>query len=228
MSFPRAGAATASSAAAASAGATTTTGAVANTSYKAVTESADAVLKVGIVLGIPLSTTSARNGTRASESNVENIILIMAVVTVDAVTKAGSGESNGGLANHREVAIIAIGISPDAINLNKIALVEEFIASSCNQGSEKTHQLIVANNSHNRERLDANALRIKGLPARFATIVTKDDIWLSVGIEILLTGAVARDSILEGGDGLSIRRVATAAVVSRASLNTVTVDIHVG
>lgn len=54
----------------------------------------------------------------------------MAVVTVDAVTKAGSGESNGGFANHREVTIIAIGISPDSINLNKIALVEEFIVNN--------------------------------------------------------------------------------------------------
>ncbi|KAK1246484.1 hypothetical protein MKX08_000286 [Trichoderma sp. CBMAI-0020] len=126
----------------------------------------------------------------------------MAVVTVDAVTKAGSSESNGCLANHREVAVIAIGISPDTF--------------------------IVANNGHNRERLDANALRVKGLPARPATIITKDDIWVSVGIKISLTGTVARDSILEGGDGLSIRRVATAAVVGRASLNTIAVDIHVG
>jgi hypothetical protein len=56
----------------------------------------------------------------------------MAVVTVDAVTKAGSGERNGGFSNHREVAIIAIGISPDSINLNKMALVEEFIANNYN------------------------------------------------------------------------------------------------
>lgn len=93
---------------------------------------------------------------------------------------------------------------------------------------KETHQFIVANNSHNRKRFDANALRVEGLPTRLATIVTKDDIWGSVGIKILLTGAVARHDILEGGDRLSIRRVATATVISRATLNTIAVDIHIG
>lgn len=128
MAFPRA-----RSAASASARATATTArAVADTSDKAVTQGADTVLEVGIVLGIPLSATSARNGTRASESDVENIILIMAVVTVDAIAKAGGSESNRSFAHYREVAIIAIGISPDTINLNKIALTEGFIDNNCN------------------------------------------------------------------------------------------------
>lgn len=88
--------------------------------------------------------------------------------------------------------------------------------------------MIVAYNSHNGERLYSNALGIEGLPARFAAVVTEDDIWVSIGVEILLAGAVAGDSISEGSDRLSIRRVATATVVSRASLDTITVDIHVG
>jgi hypothetical protein len=62
----------------------------------------------------------------------------VAVVTIHAGAKAGGSESNRGLANHGEVAIIAVGVSPNAINLNRIMSVEKFIEISSSQDEGPT------------------------------------------------------------------------------------------
>lgn len=90
-----------------------------------------------------------------------------------------------------------------------------------------SYQLVVADNSHHGEGLNANGLRIPSVPIS-ATLVTEDDIGVGIGVKIPLAGAIASDSIGESGDILSITRVAAAAIISRAALDTITVDVHVG
>lgn len=90
-----------------------------------------------------------------------------------------------------------------------------------------SYQLVVADNSHDGEGLNANGLRIPSVPIS-ATLVTKDDVGVGIGVKIPLAGAVASDSIRESGDILGITRIAAAAVISRATLDTITVDVHVG
>lgn len=90
-----------------------------------------------------------------------------------------------------------------------------------------SYQLVVADNSHHGEGLNANGLRIPSVPVS-ATLVTEDDIGVGIGVKILLAGAVTLDGIGESGDILGIARVAAAAIISEATLDTITVDVHVG
>lgn len=90
-----------------------------------------------------------------------------------------------------------------------------------------SYQLVVADNSHDGEGLNANGLRIPSIPVSI-TLVTEDYIGVGIGVKILLAGAIASDSIGESGDILGITRVATAAIISRAALDTITINVHVG
>lgn len=70
-------------------------------------------------------------------------------------------------------------------------------------------------------------LRVKGLPARPGALVTKDNVRVDVGVEILLRRAVRLENPLERGDGLGITRRTAAAVVGGAALDAVAVNVHV-
>lgn len=89
------------------------------------------------------------------------------------------------------------------------------------------YQLVVANNSHNRERLDAVRLGVEGGVASSATLVAKDDIRVNIGIEILLAGAVAADGAGERGLALGVGGLAAAAIVGSTALDAVAVNVHV-
>lgn len=148
----------------------------------------------------------------------------MAVVTVHAFAKTGGSKRDGGLANDREVTVVTVGVTPNTIDLRRT-----YQSSETHRGGVgvSSYQLVVADNSHHGEGLHANGLRIPSVPVS-ATLVTEDDIRVGIGVKIPLAGAIASDSISESGDILGITRVAAAAIISRATLDTITVDVHVG
>ena len=70
-------------------------------------------------------------------------------------------------------------------------------------------------------------MRVEGNVAGAATLVAKDDVRVNIGIEVTLALAVAADSVLERSLRLGVARASASAVVGRAALDTVTVDVHV-
>lgn len=115
MAFPRTITAGRRSAATTVAWITATSGTDAGN--KAVTEGADAVLEIVVVLGVPLSTFGTGDGAGAGEGDVENISLVVTVVTVHAVAKAGGSKRDGGLTNDGEVTVVTVGVTPNTIDL---------------------------------------------------------------------------------------------------------------
>jgi hypothetical protein len=93
---------------------------------------------------------------------------------------------------------------------------------------KRTHQFVPANNSHDAQRVNAICLRIKCFPPRSATAVAKDNIGMDVCVEILDAFLVSLDEILKGSDGLCVTATATAAIVGRATLPAIAVNVHVG
>lgn len=87
------------------------------------------------------------------------------------------------------------------------------------------HHLVATNHGNERQGVNADRLWLKGHVARLAALVAQHHKGVDVGVEILDTGLVARDGVLEGSLVLSILGAVTAAVASAKS--TVAVDIHV-
>jgi hypothetical protein len=90
------------------------------------------------------------------------------------------------------------------------------------------HQLVAANHSHDRQRLDAVLLRVKRLPAALGALVSKHHVRVHVGVEVLDALLVALNDPLERRDGLRILAAPAPPVVAAAVLLAVAVDVHVG
>lgn len=82
-----------------------------------VAERGDAGLELVVALSIPLCAVGAGDSIGAGEGNVHDVVLIVARVAVDALAVAGRGERDGGLADHGVVAVIAVHVSPDTVDL---------------------------------------------------------------------------------------------------------------
>lgn len=82
----------------------------------------DASLKVIEVLSVPGGAISSGDGISAAESDVQDVCLIVAAVTVNTTTITCSRKGDGGLADNGEVAIVAVSIAPDPVNLNRISV----------------------------------------------------------------------------------------------------------
>lgn len=87
------------------------------------------------------------------------------------------------------------------------------------------YHLVATHHGNDRQRVNANRLRLEGHVARLAALVTQHHVGVDIGVEILDTGLIAFDGVLEGSVALSILGAVTAAVASAKS--TVTVDVHV-
>lgn len=90
------------------------------------------------------------------------------------------------------------------------------------------YQLVVAHHGHDAQRLDAMFPRIKVRIVGAGAAVSKHDVWMSIGVKIPLPGPVAAQQIGKRRDGLGVRGSAAAAVVGRAVLDAIAVNVHVG
>lgn len=77
----------------------------------------DARLEVAKALGGPVGMFVHGIGDAARESDVENIVLIVAAVAVDALAKARGSEGDASFAHHGVRAVVAVRVSPDAVHL---------------------------------------------------------------------------------------------------------------
>lgn len=194
-------------------------------------QAGDAVLKLVVVLGIPLGALGPGDGVLAREGNVQDVVVVVARVAVDAAAKARRGKGDGGFADHGLGAVVAVLVAPDAVDLrdggfsfsNRHSL---WPVCSAEQG-HVTYQLVVAHDGHDAQRLDAVLPRVKVCKALPAARVAKDDVRMGIGVEIALAGAVAAEGVSKGRDGLGVARGAAATVVGWAVLDAVAVDVHV-
>lgn len=86
-------------------------------SNQSLTLSSDAVLELLLVLGLPVGTRLARDGSSALECNVKNILAAVALVAIEAlVGEAELAKSQRGLACEGA----AVGVAPDAIELEEV------------------------------------------------------------------------------------------------------------
>lgn len=108
-------------------------GRTANTLDEAVANSSNAVLKLVEVLRVPLGTAGSGNSVLAGERNIEDVVLVVAVVAVHAGAVAGSGEGDGGLADHGQRAVVTVSIGPHTVELDHVRLV---IAESQKSGGQ--------------------------------------------------------------------------------------------
>jgi len=92
---------------------------------------------------------------------------------------------------------------------------------------KQTHQLVVADNSHDRQGLDAVRAGVEGVPARLRARVAEHNIGMDVGIEIVNALVVLLHNVLEGSDGLIALVKVAPAVVTNTVLLAVAVDVHV-
>ena len=173
--------------------------------HELVAEGADAGLEVVEVLGGPGGPVGTGDGVGAGEGDVEDVVVVVAAVPRHALAVAGGGEGDGGLADHGEVAVVAVHVAPDAVE-----------------------ELVAADDGDEAQGLDAAVAGVEGGPARGVARVAEDDVGVGVGVEVLLAGAVALDEVLEGGDGEVGGVVVAAAVVGGAALDAVAAYVHVG
>lgn len=82
-----------------------------------VAQTLDTRVEVVKVLRGPSCAVSARHGISTREGNVENIESVVAVVAVHLGAEASGGEGNAGLANHGRGRVVAVGVTPDAVEL---------------------------------------------------------------------------------------------------------------
>lgn len=70
-------------------------------------------------------------------------------------------------------------------------------------------------------------LRIERLVALFGADVSEDNIGVDVGIEVLHAAAISFHSICKRRNRLGVTGVSAAAIIGRATLSSITVDIHI-
>ena len=83
-----------------------------------VADGLDAVLELGLGVGVPLGAVLAGNGVVAGKGNVQHVVGVVARVAGHAGAEAGGREGQGGLADHGPV-LVAVGVGPDAVELKR-------------------------------------------------------------------------------------------------------------
>lgn len=91
----------------------------------------DASLKVIVVLSVPGGAISPGHGVCATKSDVQDVGLIVTAVTVNTTSIACGCEGDGGLADNGEVAVVAVRVAPDPVNLNWMSV--DLVSKSCAQ-----------------------------------------------------------------------------------------------
>jgi len=182
------------------------TAATANRRNERVAQASDTVVELGEALGVPNGTVGAGDSLGPGESNVQDVVLVMPVVTVHAGSEARSSKGDGGLANHWVVSIVAVLVTPDSI----------------------VHLTIATYDGHDTQGFDSVGGGIKVRPvATFASDIAKHNVWVDISVEVVDALLVARDRILEGRDVLGVAAGTTSAIIANTPLSTVTVDVHV-
>ena len=117
VSIPVASRARASSGGSRSGGRPRTTTATANLGHERVAQASDAVVELVEALSIPGGTVGAGNGFGTGECNVEDVVLVVAVVSIHAVSEARRSKRNRGLAHLGVRAVVAVLVAPDTVEL---------------------------------------------------------------------------------------------------------------
>ena len=95
------------------------TTATTNIGNEGVAQASDTVVELVEALRVPVGTVGAGNGVGTGECNVEDVVLVMTAVAVDAVSKARCSKGNRGLAHLGVRAVVAVLVAPDTVELKK-------------------------------------------------------------------------------------------------------------
>lgn len=179
---------------------------------KHITQVLDAARELLTTGGIPCGAILARDRVISNEANVEYILAIMPDVAIETLVREAEIRKGYGCFTGRRPAI---GVSPYAVILRETLAW----ALSFRSISVETHQLSVADDSHDAQGLHPLLLRVEG---GRVSLVAEDHVWVKVGVQV--RDAVAAHGVFESG-------LALAGWVVRASpglvVGAVTVDIHV-
>jgi hypothetical protein len=144
----------------------------------------------------------------------------MSAVAVHLISITRRSKRKAALTNQRR-AIIAIDITPDAVDLACISVIR------LGKAIGTIYQLVTTNNGHDAQRMYGELRRIKVRVSGAASRITEYDIRDIVRIQVADSALrVELHFGLEGSLGLGIRR-SVASSVSRISLVAVAVDVHV-
>jgi len=92
---------------------------------------------------------------------------------------------------------------------------------------KSTYQLIVANDSHDTQGFDSVLTRVEVGESSSGTDISKDNIGVDIGIEIIDSFAIRRDYVCKGRDALGVPGSTTAPIVFWTTLLAVAVDVHI-
>lgn len=95
-------------------------------------------------------------------------------------------------------------------------------------GGMAPYQLVATDYSHDGQRLNAVLLRVERLEASLTTNIAEDNVRMDFSVQVSNTLSVSPHSVGEGSDRLGVARLSAATVVSRATLRSVAVDVHIG
>ncbi|KAI6764249.1 hypothetical protein HG530_008038 [Fusarium avenaceum] len=149
-----------------------------------VSKTLDTLSKVIVGLGGPIGAVSTRDGIFAGKGDIENIVLVVPGVSVDASSEASCRQRDCSLSHKSLGGIIAICITPNTIDLDVC--------------------LITTDNSHQAEGFDSVVLGSEVLIACSRSLITEDNIRVDKGVEVPDALVVPPNSILEGGLRLGI------------------------
>lgn len=100
---------------------TAATAGASDTLDQLVTQGGDAGLELVKVLGRPLGALGSGDGVAAGEGDVQDVVLAVAKVPVHRLAEAGRGERDGRLSDHGVVAVVAVFVTPDAVELDPVS-----------------------------------------------------------------------------------------------------------
>jgi hypothetical protein len=92
----------------------------------------------------------------------------------------------------------------------------------------KPYHLVAANDGRETGLADALGPRVKDGPVRLGARVAEYNEAVLVRVQVVDADIVSGDDVLDGGSGDGRARTIAAAVVLRATLGAVTVNVHVG
>lgn len=187
-----------------------------------IAQSCNAILKLIVGLCVPLGALGSGHSILSGKGDVEDIILIVAAITIDALAVTGRGERDGCLPDDGIFAIITVCVAPDAVYLQ-----DQLVDVPKEPSRTHANKLIATDHGHDAQGLNAILLRIELFPPGFSPVVAKDDIRMNIGVKVPLASAVALYDPLKGRRRLCVPGAAAAAVVGRAPLDAVAVNIHV-
>ena len=92
------------------------------------------------------------------------------------------------------------------------------------RSASSTYELVTANYGNDTEWFDAILLRIEG---RARAIVSKNDVGVDFGIQIIDTNVIVFNDIFEASLGLGIAAATAPSIVAGAALMTIAIYVHV-